>query len=171
MSNVYFVGDLHFGHTNVHKFRKNCEEMKFENETHHREFVMDMWQSTIVKRDKIFVLGDACFTMDAIPDIQKLNGTKILVRGNHDNLNTSVYLKAFKEVEGICRYKNAWLTHAPIHPLELRGKINIHGHVHFATVPDDRYENVCLENIGFKPISWQQIIEKREKRKEEGENE
>lgn len=161
MSNVYFVGDLHFGHKNIHKFRE-----EFESESQHREFVMDKWQSKVTKRDKVFVLGDAAFTMDAIDSINQLNGMKVLIRGNHDNLNTAVYLKAFKEVEAVVRYKGFWLTHIPIHPLELRGKKNIHGHVHYATIPDINYENVCLENIGFEPISWHELLEKRKRRLE-----
>lgn len=161
MSQVFFVGDLHFGHKNIHKFRK-----EFESESVHREMVMDNWQSKVTKRDKIYVLGDAAFTMDAIDSINQLNGTKILIRGNHDNLNTDVYLKAFKEVEAIVRYKHTWLTHCPIHEQELRGKINIHGHVHSATVPDTRYENVCLENIDYYPISWNELLDKRTRRLE-----
>jgi len=152
------IGDLHFGHKNVQKFRK---DMGFANELEHRHYVMEQWNKTVSKRDKVYVLGDACFTMEAIEDIGKLNGTKILVRGNHDNLNTQVYLKVFKEVEGIIRYKHSWLSHAPIHPDELRGKINIHGHVHYASIADNRYENVCLENVNYKPIVWFELIEKR----------
>jgi len=152
------IGDLHFGHKNVQNFRK---DMGFANELEHRHYVMEQWNKTVTKRDKVYVLGDACFTMEAIEDIAKLNGTKVLVRGNHDNLNTQVYLKVFKEVEGIVRYKHAWLTHAPIHPDELRGKINIHGHVHYASIADNRYENVCLENVNYKPIEWFELIEKR----------
>jgi len=122
---------------------------------------MDNWQSTITKRDKVYVLGDAAFTMDGLDSIKQLNGTKILIRGNHDNLNTSVYLKAFKEVEGIVRYKHAWLSHAPIHPEELRGKINIHGHTHYHTMPEFEYENVCLEHTNYTPICWDDLIERR----------
>ena len=156
MSRVFFTSDLHFGHKNIHNFRK-----EFESEIHHRKFVMDNWQSTITKRDKVYVLGDAAFTMDGLDSIKQLNGTKILIRGNHDNLNTSVYLKAFKEVEGIVRYKHAWLSHAPIHPEELRGKINIHGHTHYHTMPEFEYENVCLEHTNYTPICWDDLIERR----------
>jgi len=154
------IGDLHFGHKNIQKFRK---DMGFANELEHRHYVMEQWNKTVTKRDKVYVLGDACFTMEAIEDIGNLNGTKILIRGNHDNLNTSDYLKVFKEVEGIVRYKHAWLTHAPIHPDELRGKVNIHGHVHCASIDDNRYENVCLENVNYKPIEWFELIEKKKR--------
>ena len=73
--------------------------MGFANELEHRYYVMEQWNKTVTKRDKVYVLGDACFTMEAIEDIGNLNGTKILIRGNHDNLNTSDYLKVFKAIQ------------------------------------------------------------------------
>lgn len=71
----------------------------------------------------------------------------------------------FNKVCGFEKYKKSWLSHAPIHPAELRGKINIHGHVHDATItdenglPDLRYFNVSLENTGGRPIAHNVIME------------
>jgi calcineurin-like phosphoesterase family protein len=105
------------------------------------------WHNLVGKRDTVYVLGDACFTMDTIDHFSTLLGKKFLIRGNHDQLNTSVYLKHFEEVYGLLKYKEFWLSHAPIHPEELRGKINLHGHVHYATLEDNRYFNCCVENL------------------------
>ena len=140
MAHVWFCSDLHFGHRGIEKFRG-------QTESENRERIMQEWSSVVTKRDHVFVLGDACFTMETIDSFAPLPGEKFLVRGNHDKLNTSVYLKYFKEVYGLLKYKEFWLSHAPIHPNELRGKINLHGHVHFATLPDVRYFNVCPENL------------------------
>jgi len=156
MSRVFFAADLHYGHKNIHKYRP-----QFTSELEHRDYVTHQWNKTVTTRDKVYVLGDVCFTMEAIESIAELNGNKVLVRGNHDNLNTSEYLKVFSQVEGVARYKGFWLTHVPIHPLELRGANNIHGHVHGATIPDIRYENVSMENIDYTPIEWSVLIEKR----------
>jgi calcineurin-like phosphoesterase family protein len=60
-------------------------------------------------------------------------------------------------VAGIIKYKGFWLSHAPIHPEELRGKPNIHGHVHTNTLNDSRYFNASLENIGYKPVSIEEV--------------
>ena len=103
----------------------------------------------------MYVLGDAAFTMDTVTEFAKLPGLKVLVRGNHDTLDTQVYLKYFKSVEGLIKYKEFWLSHAPIHPEELRGKINLHGHVHYKSVQDSRYTNLCVENLwkmGYKSL-------------------
>lgn len=142
---VYFTSDLHFGHAYIYKFRP-----KFTSEQHHQESILKEWQTKITKRDIVYVLGDAAFTMAGIDAFAPLPGIKYLIRGNHDLCNTWAYLKVFKEVYGIVKYKEFWLSHAPIHPDELRGKVNLHGHVHNATLKDTNYFNCCLENLWDK---------------------
>ena len=61
------------------------------------------------------------------------------------------------EVYGFVKYKEFWLSHCPIHPNELRGKVNIHGHVHNKTIIDCNYFNTSCENVDFKPISLENI--------------
>ena len=147
---VYFCSDLHFGHKNIDKFRPFVK-----SEEDNRNQIKEDWCRLITKRDTVYVLGDAAFTMDTVADFGTLPGEKYLVRGNHDKLDTSVYLKYFKQVYGIIRYKEFWLSHAPIHPQELRGRVNLHGHVHYSNVLtnqgdlpwiDKRYFNCCVEN-------------------------
>lgn len=144
MANVLFCSDLHFGHKNIGKFRN---ALSGTTEEDNRFRIMDDWHRKVTKRDIVYVLGDACFTMETIHSFAELPGRKVLIRGNHDRLDTQVYLKYFDSVEGILKYKEFWLSHAPIHPLELRGKVNLHGHVHYSTLLDSRYFNCCPENL------------------------
>lgn len=150
MANVLFTSDLHFGHKNIHKFR-----LEVESTEHNEQRIILDWNNKVTKRDIVYVLGDAAFTMESVHLFSALNGIKILIRGNHDNLDTHVYLKYFKSVEGLYKYKEFWLSHAPIHPNELRGKVNLHGHVHYASVNDSRYVNMSVENLwslGYKSL-------------------
>jgi calcineurin-like phosphoesterase family protein len=142
MANVWFTSDLHFGHRNIQKFR-----LEIASEEENRNRIVTDWENLVNKRDDVYVLGDACFTMDTINEFRDLPGRKFLIRGNHDDLNTQVYLKYFQSVFGLKKYKEFWLSHAPIHPNELRGKINLHGHVHYESIPDSRYFNMCVENL------------------------
>ena len=155
MSNIWFCSDLHFGHKNIGIFRN------LPSEEENRRRISKDWNDLVTKRDIVYVLGDACFTMDTVEDFALLPGSKVLIRGNHDLLDTQVYLKYFKSVYGILKYKEFWLSHAPIHPLELRGKVNLHGHVHYASIPDKRYVNCCPENLvptyGKSLVSLDQI--------------
>lgn len=143
MTQVYFCSDLHFGHKNIAKFREEFIDSEEEN----RQLIKDDWNKRVKKNDTVYVLGDACFTMETVSDFETLPGTKILIRGNHDLLDTEVYLKYFQSIYGLLKYKEFWLSHAPIHPDELRGKINLHGHVHYASINDKRYFNCCCENL------------------------
>lgn len=142
MSKVLFCSDLHFGHKNIANFRTDMSD-EYQN----RRKICEDWEKRVTKRDTVYVLGDACFTMDALIQFSKLPGKKILIRGNHDTLPALAYLHYFDEVYGLLKYKEFWLSHAPIHPNELRNKINLHGHVHYATIPDRRYFNCCPENL------------------------
>lgn len=172
MSNVWFCSDLHFGHKNIQRFRGGID-----SEEDNRFKIIDDWNKVVTKRDDVYVLGDAAFTMETIHDFGLLSGArKFLVRGNHDCLDTQVYLKYFKAVYGLLKYKEFWLSHAPIHPDELRGKVNLHGHVHYESIRksfnpatdvkqelDPRYFNCCVENVlelkGRRLISLEEIRE------------
>lgn len=142
MANVWFTSDLHFGHKNIQKFR-----LEVTSEEDNRRRIIADWDKLVTKRDDVYVLGDAAFTMDTVDCFSSLAGRKFLVRGNHDKLDTQVYLKYFKSVEGLYKYKEFWLSHAPIHPNELRGRINLHGHVHYHDVEDSRYFNMSVESL------------------------
>jgi len=83
---------------------------------------------------------------------------KVSVTGNcTDNIPMSEIVKHFDSVYSLKKYREFWLSHCPIHPAELRGKMNIHGHVHYATLDDKRYFNTSLENIDYKPINIEEI--------------
>jgi calcineurin-like phosphoesterase family protein len=159
MSRVYIISDTHLGHNAICKYRT-----EFSTAEEHNHHILEEWNSVVTRRDTVYLLGDAVFSMDAMLCAKQLNGNKILVRGNHDKLDTHVYLTAFKHIYGVIKYKGIWLSHAPIHPQELRGCYNIHGHVHNETIPDSRYFNACIENIGYKPILFTDIVDILNKR-------
>jgi len=150
MANVFFVGDIHGGHKNIHKYRT-----QFESEEHHYEVIKENYHSVVTKRDKVFFMGDIAFTQERLEDIGKWTAErKVLILGNHcrDSISMENICQQFDEVYSLLKYKNFWLSHAPIHPNELRGKYNLHGHVHFASIDDSRYFNTSLENIDYTPI-------------------
>lgn len=159
MSNVWFCSDLHLGHKNIGKFRAPLVNSTEEN----TERILKDWKAVVTKRDTVYVLGDFCFDKylyERILDELKA-GKILLVRGNHDDkFTTEELLEFFDEIYGIVRYKGFWLTHAPVHPDELRGKVNLHGHVHYNTITrrqiglplniqedDPNYFNCCPENL------------------------
>jgi calcineurin-like phosphoesterase family protein len=162
MSNVYFISDLHFGHKNILNFEPVLRSGLTYLENMYN--IADNWIKTVRKRDLVWVLGDCAFTEEGFRVLESLPGRKKLVRGNHDNYYTTEdWLQIFETVESLVYYKKFWLSHCPIHPNELRGRTNIHGHVHSNSirdiygVRDKRYINVCCEAVGNAPINVEKI--------------
>lgn len=167
MSNTWFSSDLHIGHRNIGKFRDGIN-----SDAENRAWIEDFWWKNIKKRDTVILLGDSAFSEDAIDWLARLPGTKINYGGNHDDEKIESYLRAFSKVRG-CESKSkvGWLSHFPLHPAELRGKFSIHGHVHYQTIDDWRYINVCCDNLQrelgqpFIDINHlRRIIEKRKEK-------
>lgn len=172
MSRVFHIGDLHLGHRNILKYRE-----EFSTIDEHNQTLAENIKSTVNKRDTLWLHGDILFdddeeTMRCFHEIISSCQCIRWILGNHDTDNSkrqSILKKVFNEmyeahsgtfrVHSLVKYKESWLSHAPIHPDELRGKINIHGHVHSKSIDDKRYYNVSAENIGYKPISYLQIKE------------
>ena len=144
MSNVWFCSDLHLGHKNIGKFRAPLVNSTEDNNNR----IISDWEKHVTRRDDVYVLGDWCFDMSLVERLQQLPArAKYLVRGNHDRFDIGVYTKCFNDVFGLKKYKEFWLSHAPIHSDELRGRVNLHGHVHYTSVNDARYFNCCPENL------------------------
>ena len=84
--------------------------------------------------------------------------------GNHAKSTLINYVNSIHGMVKIRnkKYGDIFLTHCPIHPIELdyRVKWNIHGHVHENTLNDKRYINVCAEAIDYIPKTLDQLLKK-----------
>lgn len=162
MATVWFFGDAHLGHNNIAKHRN------FVSNEWHDAMIKDNYHSVVTKRDTVYFMGDTAFTFDALDELATWTAErKILIVGNHDlerGINMRHLVEVYDEVYAFKRYKEFWLSHAPIHPDELRGKVNLHGHVHADTIDDKRYFNTSLENIDYTPINIEVIREILESR-------
>lgn len=161
----WVISDLHLGHKNILKYSGTLRGGTTSEE--HDQWIIDQWNSVVKKADVVYILGDAAFSLDAYKKLKKMKGQKVLVRGNHDINNVRHLVDYFSDIQGIISYRGTfWLTHAPIHPQELRGRINIHGHVHQNSIlgpdgqPDPRYINACVEMSYGVPQSLDALFEK-----------
>ena len=174
MSNIFLIGCTHFGHENMYKFlNKDGTRVRhqFADAKEGDEAMVERWNATVCKGDKVYVLGDVAFHKTHLATVGKLNGTKILIKGNHDELKLAEYAKYFKDVRAYHRLDTFILSHIPIHSDSLRREkkdtdwTNIHAHLHAGEVmypsyknndivcADDRYISVCVERINYTPIS------------------
>lgn len=162
MSNIYLISDLHLGHKRILEF---SPERGGTDVTSHSEWLVDRWNSVVKKSDRVWILGDVCFDLNHLKYLLEMNGQKTLLAGNHDKWTWHTYLGYVDNIKGFSKVKGFWLSHPPIHPDELRGITNIHGHVHMNTLDDHRYINVCVESLEGIPISMADIKLIQEKRK------
>lgn len=159
MSKKWIISDLHLGHKNILKYSSSFRGGTTSEE--HDKWLIDQINSKVKKGDLLYILGDVAFCSESLKLVKKIKGMKILVRGNHDILSTQEYLEYFQQVYGLWKHKGTfWLSHAPIHPAELRGCLNIHGHVHQNSIQDDRYINACVEMTYGVPQSLDELFEK-----------
>ena len=143
---IYFIADTHFNHENIIKY---CDR-PFSNAKEMNEYIIQKWNSVVKEDDIVYHLGDVGFgTTEMLKElISRLNGTKILLRGNHDFKRG---VNGWKEVGFSEVYKkrieleNLVLTHAPIEIVE-KGKINVFGHIHDKPL-DERFNkdnHICV---------------------------
>lgn len=171
MSLVYFVSDLHLGHRRIVEFTRATPNAYRGGNTveEHDEWIVQ--QLLAVKPDKRtlwWILGDVCMGRDkggspaGLELLRRVPGRKRLVLGNHDLFPTATYLKYFESVHGTIKKYGVWLSHCPVHPHELRGLPNVHGHCHqgpiqrggYGDAPDGRYLNLAIDWApGHGPVS------------------
>lgn len=95
---IYYVADLHFGHNNVIKLSKR----PFSNTEEMNSSLVQSWNKRVKNGDRVYILGDLFYRFSAYEQIlEKLNGEKHLILGNHDTSWLEEYTalengKAFK---------------------------------------------------------------------------
>ena len=177
MPSVFLVSDTHFGHLGVCKFTRNDGVTKlrpWDNPEEMDEEMVKRWNETVRPNDKVYHLGDVVINRKALKTLGRLNGDKVLIRGNHDIFRDDEYREYFRELRAYHVMNGMILSHIPIHVDSLgRFGTNIHGHLHANRVMtgiknskiDPRYHCVCVEQTDFRPILFEDVIKRI---KEEG---
>ena len=159
----------HFHHKNILTF-KNSDDTPlrvFDDVDHMNEHMVYCHNRVVKPTDKVYFIGDVSMSRNAkgLEILGRMNGEKVLIKGNHDLANANQYLQYFKDIRGSHQFDVIILTHIPIHPESLsRWKVNVHGHLHANRVKteaghiDERYQSVCMEQLeDYTPISLEQM--------------
>lgn len=161
----FVIGDLHYFDENIRRFEgRPWHSVKEMNAT-----LLFNWNSVVDKDDKVWVLGDFfdftnCTEEEAVEILKKLNGTIILVAGNHDLEHINFYKEHGVEViEYPVVYKGFWiLSHEPMYVTINAPYANVFAHVHnnpmYNTVSPRSY-CVSAERIGYTPILLSEVIQ------------
>ena len=178
MPAVFLVSDTHFGHAGVCRFTRTDGVTKLRPWTdpdEMDEFMVAAWNERVRPNDKVYHLGDVVINRKALGIMRRLNGDKVLIRGNHDIFRDVEYREHFRELRAYHVMNGMILSHIPIHSESLgRFGVNIHGHLHanrvmlpgfngkITDIVDVRYHCVCVEHTDFAPILFEDVIQRIE---------
>ena len=184
MPSVFLVSDTHFGHAGVCRFTHENTGVKIRPWTDPDEMdeaMVKLWNERVKPTDKVYHLGDVVINRKALKIMSRLNGDKVLIRGNHDIFPDVEYREYFRELRAYHVMNGMILSHIPVHADSLgRFGVNIHGHLHTRRVrkargvdartgevlygdePDVRYHCVCVEQTDFAPILFEDVIRRIE---------
>ncbi len=179
MSTSWLISDTHFGH------EKTCTVFTREDGSPLRpfscaeemdEFMVKAWNERVRPNDKVYHLGDVVINRKFLHVLGRLNGSKVLIRGNHDIFKMEDYAQYFRDIRAFDVKNGMIFSHVPVHPESLaRFGCNIHGHLHanrvkkikgvnvktgelvYSDEVDPRYFNVSVEQIDFAPISLEEV--------------
>lgn len=193
MNKTWFISDTHFFHKNMYNFTTPRGLMWFDpNYSGPYEYVrpefldsdegdaymIQEWNKAVSPMDKVYFGGDFCMDAKQMPTLKKLNGTKILILGNHDIFKMYQYQEIFKRIYSyrdmtqlfdLPGKKRVVFTHCPSHPSTFYPNdtnfFNIHGHIHEKAVLrsdgslDNRYVNVSVELTKYQPMELDEVRE------------
>lgn len=170
LKNTFVVSDTHFFHKNIIKYCRrpydSLEEMS--------EGLIENWNSVVGKNDEVFHLGDFSFDSVKIEKseeiLSRLNGHKILIKGNHDNhklirsplwdgIYETLKLKVDNKIFILCHFPFESWDH------QAHGSFHLHGHTH---TPKEKLFNYYKRNRmdcgvdawNYTPTSFQDILSK-----------
>lgn len=167
--NTWLTSDTHFGHLGVCQFFRADGVTKlrpWDTPADMDEAMVAKWNDRVAPKDKVYHLGDVVINRKSLDILGRLNGDKILIRGNHDIFHLADYSKYFRDIRGYHVLNGMLLSHIPVHEESLgRFGCNIHGHLHSNRVMKDgvidmRYHSVCVEQTDFAPISFGDVQKK-----------
>ena len=168
---TYITSDLHFGHKNIMSFCP-VSRARFRNDVAYmNEAMVKEWNEIVEPEDLVYILGDVAFlpAQKAAEFMNRCNGRKILVQGNHDRktLNDPVFRGCFEEIHHYLDINyngtKVVMSHYPIfdHDGAGRGSIMLHGHRHGNphNIPG-RIMDVGMDATGEIAMSLDRIVQK-----------
>lgn len=162
MNKVWFGSDLHLGHENVLRYTQRGK--LFSDIREHDLSLTSTFNATVGPTDDVYLVGDVAMYKSkwaCAEAIDKLNGRKHLVIGNHDEDLVEFYRSTglFAEVESLLTLKfnrkHVVMCHYPIAYWKLADKTGwmLHGHFHgeypYADYNLDKYR---IMDVGYDAL-------------------
>lgn len=178
MPNVFVTSDTHFGHAGVCRFERADGSGKlrpWSDPAEMDEAMVAKWNAVVGPNDRVYHLGDVVINRKALVTLGRLNGTKILIKGNHDVFKLHEYTQYFEDIRAYHVMNNFIFSHIPVHR-DSKGRFdgNVHGHTHDRVmmkrtwygkrVVDPWYKCVCVEQTDFQPVPLETLFKEMRER-------
>jgi calcineurin-like phosphoesterase family protein len=168
---IYYTADLHFGHSNVIEMSKR----PFKDIDEMDNALIALWNRTVSNDDTVYIVGDFAYRSSRPYSyyLERLNGKKHLIIGNHDRhlVKTENLAAYFQSVQQMTVVKDGQeqivLCHYPIAEWSgyFRGWYHIHGHIHNARnqvfeyiKTQERMLNAGVDINNYKPVTFQELF-------------
>lgn len=171
MTERFAIADTHFGHANILTFKRRdgTPLREFASVEEMDETMVERWNAVVGPKDKVYHLGDVVINRRCLKTLARLNGRKVLVKGNHDPWKLSDLTPYFEDIMGVAVFVDDFImSHIPLHPesITTRFKANVHGHLHSNRVmwqvrtPDEEYWDYSSDPPRFLG-AWREEIDPR----------
>ncbi|KQO61863.1 metallophosphoesterase [Methylobacterium sp. Leaf88] len=168
---IFFVADTHVGHPFVIS-EKAARPRPFASIQEHDETLVALWNAVVRPEDTVWHLGDfahKCSEQYALKIFRRLNGRKLLIRGNHDGV--SERLPWAEPVRDVARIHvpdpaggtvGIWLSHYAhrVWDHSHRGDIHLYGHSHGSLPGTAASTDVGVDCWGYAPVTLERIRER-----------
>ena len=163
---IWFTSDLHLGHNAA----INMCGRPFENAEEMNNTLIRNFNECVKKNDTVYILGDIAHrtpVAEVNKLLSKLNGKKILIKGNHDKAyDSGLFEGIYDFLEIAYNGINISLMHYPMMdwPKSRHGSLHLHGHIHSRGDYNlqQREEGILRYDVGvdanlYYPVSIEQI--------------
>lgn len=164
--NVFFTADLHLGHDNICKFKREDDSplRPWDDVNEMNEALVKNYNEIVRPGDTVYFLGDIAMNEKGLEHVARLNGNKELILGNHDNLRFLQHFDLFRRISSQKKKYDFMMSHVPMHHDSFNQfTANVHGHLHYRSVllkngqPDPRYLCVSVEHTEYRPLSLEEV--------------
>ena len=168
---TYLTADTHFGHPLVISDKIQARR-PFASIQEHDETLVALWNAVVRPDDTVWHLGDfahKCSERHALGIFRRLNGRKLLIRGNHDKVGER--LPWAEPVRDVARIhlpdpaggsQEIWLSHYAHRtwPAAHRGAIHLYGHSHGSLPGTATSTDVGVDCWDYGPTTLERIRER-----------
>jgi len=162
----FFTADIHLGHHRLLEYERGDD---FKTVEECDEYMLQQWNKKVTRKDTVYIIGDVSMTNSkyTIAWLNKANGKKILIKGNHDKKMNGLVRDCFQAIYDFGKEINIRLSDDTKKKVVLchyalkvwnrshYGSWHLYGHSHgnLVDAPNERSWDVGMDNNRYEVLS------------------